>query len=269
MHNSPKWLAVSMATAALLASPDRSPAQDAPKEPTPELEVAPDGRIVPAGKSVDRVPQTSQMVFEGTGAGPQIRPCAGRSALTAEAAETLVRRVAEAEDFYPDFVLAVARRESRFDPNALSETGAYGLMQLRPATAERFGVDRCDPEDNVRGGIRYLRVLWERLRNPFYILAAYNAGEAAVAEHRGVPPFPETVGFIAAVISDFYGYPPPNAPGGSARRSEKNATAPAITTAQRQASPIRRVAANSGSTRTSRSVRAAQPQQDWLVLHVE
>ena len=82
-------------------------------------------------------------------------------------------------------------------------------MQLRPETARRFNVDLCDPEANVRGGVRFLRSLHERYRNPFFILAAYNAGEEAVEKSRGVPPYPETVRFVADVMNDFYAWPDP------------------------------------------------------------
>ncbi len=136
-------------------------------------------------------------------------PCTEAAALPESAARNLVARVAAAEGFYPDFVLSVAKIESRYVSTAFSDKGAYGLMQLKPDTARRFNVDLCDPEDNVRGGIRYLRVLHARYRNPFFILAAYNAGEDAVLRSRGVPPFPETVRFVAGVINDFYTWPDP------------------------------------------------------------
>lgn len=136
-------------------------------------------------------------------------PCSGGAALPREAAKELVGRIATEEDFYPDFVLSVAKVESRYDSTALSDKGAYGLMQLMPDTARRFGVDRCDPAGNVRGGIRYLKALHARYRNPFFILAAYNAGEEAVRRGRGVPPFPETVRFVADVMNDFYAWPNP------------------------------------------------------------
>ncbi|MGF7056263.1 soluble lytic murein transglycosylase-like protein [Bosea sp. OAE752] len=124
-------------------------------------------------------------------------------------ARALVTRVAMEEDFYPDFVLAVAKIESRFNSVAISEKGAFGLMQLMPETAKRFQVDLCDPVGNVRGGIRFLRALHEKYRNPFYILAAYNAGEDAVEKNRGVPAYPETVRYVAEVINDFYTLPAP------------------------------------------------------------
>ncbi len=133
-------------------------------------------------------------------------PCPGAPALVRDAARALVNRVATQENFFPDFVQSVSKIESAFVSNAFSGR-AYGLMQLTPATAERFKVDICDPEDNVRGGVRFLRHLHTRFRNPFYILAAYNAGEQALIERNGLPPYTETLTYIARVMDDFYEWP--------------------------------------------------------------
>lgn len=138
-------------------------------------------------------------------------------------AEALARKIATEEGFDPSLVVAVARAESRFRMDQISPKGATGLMQLMPATATRFGVDACDPADNVRGGIRYLRVLQERYRNPMHVLAAYNAGEDAVEQHRGVPPYPETVRYVATVINDLNGWPIP-APASAGRPRRANLT---------------------------------------------
>ena len=134
-------------------------------------------------------------------------PCGTAAPLPLDAARTLVARVAAEEGFFPDFVISVAKIESRYKSTALSDKGAYGLMQLMPETAQRFGVDLCDPAGNVRGGIRLLHMLHDRYKNPFFILAAYNAGEEALLKSRGVPPYPETVRFVADVINDFYAWP--------------------------------------------------------------
>lgn len=133
-------------------------------------------------------------------------PCPGAPALDRDAARELVKRIATQENFFPDFVQSVSKIESAFVSNAFSGR-AYGLMQLTPATAERFKVDICDPEDNVRGGVRYLRHLHARFRNPFYILAAYNAGEQTLIERNGLPPYPGTLTYIARVMDDFYEWP--------------------------------------------------------------
>jgi soluble lytic murein transglycosylase-like protein len=135
-------------------------------------------------------------------------------------AEALARRIAIEEALDPGLVVAIARAESRLRMDQVSPKGAVGLMQLMPATAKRFGVDACDPADNVRGGVRFLRVLQERYRNPMHVLAAYNAGEDAVEQHRGVPPYPETVRYVAGVLNDLNGWPKPaNATASRPRRA--------------------------------------------------
>lgn len=141
--------------------------------------------------------------------GGRTPPCAIDKPLSPEAARALVARIASEENFYPDFVLSVAKAESRFNSVAISQKGAFGLMQLTPTTAKRFDVDLCDPAGNVRGGIRFLRVLHEKYRNPLYILAAYNAGEDTVETSRGVPASAETLRYVAEVINDFYTLPTP------------------------------------------------------------
>ena len=93
--------------------------------------------------------------------------------------------------------------ESNFDPNALSPKNAQGLMQLIPATAERFGVrDVWDPEQNLRGGMAYLRWLLGEFNGDVRLaLAGYNAGEGAVREHGGIPPYPETQDYVTRIMS--------------------------------------------------------------------
>jgi soluble lytic murein transglycosylase-like protein len=157
-----------------------------------------------------------------------VGPCADAKAIAPGDARALVVRIAAEEDFYPDFVEAVAKNESHFNSIALSDKGAFGLMQLTPQTAQRFKVDLCNPADNVRGGVRFLRALHEKYRNPLFILAAYNAGEGAVEESRGVPPFPETVRFVAQVLNDFYGWPAAGAVAQRGARSQVSAAADLI-----------------------------------------
>jgi hypothetical protein len=99
------------------------------------------------------------------------------------------------------FVRAVIHAESAFNPNALSNKGAQGLMQLMPATAKRFGVtDAFSAADNIRGGTRYLAWLLKRFNGDTRLAAAgYNAGEGAVDRHAGVPPYEETQRFVERV----------------------------------------------------------------------
>jgi soluble lytic murein transglycosylase len=102
----------------------------------------------------------------------------------------------------PTLVKAVMKAESNFNPQAVSPKGAQGLMQLMPDTARHMSVyDPFDPDDNIRGGTRYLRLLDETFQgNLELVLAAYNAGPNRVKEHNmNVPPFEETRNFIKRV----------------------------------------------------------------------
>lgn len=102
----------------------------------------------------------------------------------------------------PLLVKAVIHVESRFDRLAVSKRGAAGLMQLMPKTGRHFGADnRFDPRQNVRAGVTYLKQLLTRFRGDHRLaLAAYNAGETAVARYRGVPPFKETQRYVREVL---------------------------------------------------------------------
>ena len=104
-------------------------------------------------------------------------------------------------------VEAVIATESAFDPRALSTKGAQGLMQLMPDTADRFGVaNPWDPEQNIAGGTAYLRWLIEEFNgDQRRVLAAYNAGEGAVTRYGGVPPYPETRGYVDRVLAYYRG----------------------------------------------------------------
>jgi soluble lytic murein transglycosylase-like protein len=91
--------------------------------------------------------------------------------------------------------------ESNYNRYALSPKGAQGVMQLMPATARRFGVDNAfDARKNIEGGVRYLKYLQELYPHDLRrVLAAYNAGEGAVARYNGIPRYPETVNYIYQV----------------------------------------------------------------------
>ncbi|MDO4637464.1 MAG: transglycosylase SLT domain-containing protein [Lautropia sp.] len=124
--------------------------------------------------------------------------------------------IAEAKNYKldPRLVLAVMSTESAFNPNARSDRNAFGLMQILPETAERFGIkDIMDPVQNIRGGMAYLRWLLNYYRGDVsLVLAAYNAGEGAVDRYNGVPPYAETLAYVqrirAAYPFDFHPYDP-------------------------------------------------------------
>ncbi|TVO67696.1 lytic transglycosylase domain-containing protein [Denitromonas ohlonensis] len=117
----------------------------------------------------------------------------------------MVQRLAPRFGVDPRFALAIVRNESGFDPKAHSPKNAMGLMQLIPETARRFDVaDAFNPEQNVRGGLAYLRWLLDKFDGDIArTAAAYNAGEGAVVRYDGVPPYPETREYVARVLG-FY-----------------------------------------------------------------
>lgn len=105
----------------------------------------------------------------------------------------------------PALVLAMISVESSGQVDAVSSAGAAGLMQLMPATAERFGVtDRTVPSQNIAGGVAYLDwLMTEFEKDPILVLAGYNAGEGAVRNHLGVPPYAETRDYVPKVLAAF------------------------------------------------------------------
>ncbi|HET6200525.1 MAG TPA: lytic transglycosylase domain-containing protein [Candidatus Acidoferrales bacterium] len=119
---------------------------------------------------------------------------------------SVVNKAAERNNVDPALVQAVIQNESAWNPNAVSPKGAFGLMQLIPSTAERFGVGNVfDPAENIEGGTRYLRELLDRYHGDLKkSLAAYNAGEQAVARFGGVPLYPETRSYVRKVTNTYF-----------------------------------------------------------------
>jgi soluble lytic murein transglycosylase-like protein len=119
----------------------------------------------------------------------------------AEGIDAVVESAAARNQLPPQLIHSVIRVESNYNPHAVSSKGALGLMQLIPATARRFGVsDVFDPADNIQGGARYLKYLLDLFHNDYRLaLAAYNAGEAAVARYGDVPPYAETRNYVVQV----------------------------------------------------------------------
>jgi soluble lytic murein transglycosylase-like protein len=111
----------------------------------------------------------------------------------------LIEDIAEKEGVSPNLIKAIVKVESNFNPKALSPKGAYGLMQLMPNTAELLNVDRENPEENLLGGIHYLKTLALKYKDLDKVLAAYNAGPGNVDKYNGVPPFAETKNYIKKI----------------------------------------------------------------------
>ncbi len=122
--------------------------------------------------------------------------------------ETYIDAASQAQQLSPALIKAVIRAESNFDPKAVSVSGAQGLMQLMPETAEDLKLgDPFDPEENIHGGTRYLRYLLDRFDQDLRLaIAAYHAGPGNVLRHGGVPPIEQTRSYIKKVLRFFEFY---------------------------------------------------------------
>ncbi len=120
--------------------------------------------------------------------------------------DSIVQQAAERHNLDPALVKAVISTESGWNPTAISRKGAVGLMQLIPATAERFGVGNAfDPAQNVEGGTSYLKSLLDHYNGDLTkSLAAYNAGERAVDQSGGIPAYPETERYVQKVTDAYF-----------------------------------------------------------------
>ncbi len=148
--------------------------------------------------SLPRVEPVCWPSSTGSGSGRLARV----SAEERKAVELRVHSMAPRYGLDPGLVLAVIAAESAFDRQAVSPKGAQGLMQLMPQTASRFGVaDAFDPEQNLHGGMTYLAWLLKQFPGRLdHAIAAYNAGEEAVEQYRGIPPYTETREYVRRVL---------------------------------------------------------------------
>jgi soluble lytic murein transglycosylase-like protein len=133
-----------------------------------------------------------------------ISPALGKKA---EPFHPIILRAAKHHEMDPALIKAIIMVESRYNPNAISKHGAKGLMQLMPRTARALGVeDTFDAEQNVNGGVKYLKQLLDEFNdNLKFALAAYNAGSSKVRRYRGIPPIKATQNYVKKVFA-YYQY---------------------------------------------------------------
>ena len=143
----------------------------------------------------------------------RLRPDAGRVVVAAAPADGPIpaykgrrstylphaREAARRHGIPEDLFLRLVQQESGWNPNARSHKGARGLAQLMPATAARLGVNPDDPLQNLDGGARYLRMMYNTFGNWRLALAAYNAGPGAVQKYGGIPPYRETTAYVRII----------------------------------------------------------------------
>lgn len=140
-------------------------------------------RLLPP--SIRQEEEAGLPAFRGSYSGPYL-----------EMARAAARRHGIPEDLF----LRLVQQESGWNPTAVSHKGATGLAQLMPGTAQLLGVDIHQPAENLDGGARYLRMMYDRFGTWRLALAAYNAGPEAVARHGGVPPFAETQNYVRVIL---------------------------------------------------------------------
>ena len=118
-----------------------------------------------------------------------------------------LERVSLDKDVPAELIKSIIKVESNFRMSAVSPRGAVGFMQIMPSTAKMLGVEDINcPFDNIRGGVKYLRILLDEFsQNIPLALAAYNAGTTAVKKYGGIPPFPETRRYVFKVLK-YYDY---------------------------------------------------------------
>ena len=186
-----------------------APAPATAKDPAPAANPAPAATSIPATApapapldSLERLRKAADLLLEANAAMGVPRSPYGQ----------LIYEIAVRHSINPQLVAALIHVESSFNSRAVSPKGAYGLMQLLPGTARRFGLtkkkDLFDPKKNLEAGVKYLKWLTTRFGGDVQkILAAYNAGEGAVERFGGIPPYRETQRYVKKIF-DLLGFAP-------------------------------------------------------------
>jgi soluble lytic murein transglycosylase-like protein len=154
-----------------------------------------DGRLSQQYENSERLRPTSEVVISTAN-----EPVPGYRGSYRGAYLSLAKGLAARYDIPEDLFLRLVQQESGWNPNAVSPKGATGLAQLMPATARALGVDINDPEQNLEGGARYLRAMYDKFGSWRLALAAYNAGPGAVEQYGGIPPYAETKNYVRAIM---------------------------------------------------------------------
>jgi soluble lytic murein transglycosylase-like protein len=211
--------------------------QAAPAKPAAQPAAAPAASANPAA------PQAAASATPA----PAASPCSGSACIPSHL-QSAVERAAAQHSVPVELIHSVIQVESNYNPYAVSRKGARGLMQLIPETARRFGVsDAFDPAENIQGGAKYLRYLLDLYDGNYTLaLAAYNAGEGAVARYGNVPPYPETRNYVQLVGRRLEANKPPAAPAAAPSPKPEQKREPA---APPGPSPIQEIVAADGTVR--------------------
>ena len=150
----------------------------------------------------DNFDQDSESTTQAVAADVNTTKSSGSSGSSSKFSD-LINAAAEKYDVDAGLIKAVIKAESNFNPDAVSSSGALGLMQLMPATAKSLGVDDpLDPEQNIFGGTKFLHRLLDKYNNNVTLaIAAYNAGPGAVDRYGGIPPYSETQTYVKRILN--------------------------------------------------------------------
>lgn len=176
-----------------------------PMNETPKLQEKPCGIKIHRLVTVPyQAPKPAPPRVESIGSGYMLF----QSRKTARLFQSIIMEAATRYEVEPEIVKAIIMAESSYNPFAVSERGAIGLMQLMPETAAEMGVtDSFDPHHNIHGGVRYFRFLLNQFDGDLKLaLAAYNAGITRVREYDGIPPFRATEYYVRRVLSYYQCY---------------------------------------------------------------